>query len=91
MRNQSGDQTGRQPPLTQRIRDYPYRKRRVLRLLREAWQQIERQYFSIDVCWFFLESLPLEEVKRYLKIRQTGLQATLEHVRTHRNEQLSPA
>ena len=59
------------------------------RLLREAWQQIERQYFSIDVCLFFLESLPLEEVKRYLKIRQTGLQATLEHVRTHRNEQLS--
>lgn len=59
------------------------------RLLREVWQQVERQYFSIDVCLFFLNTLPLEEVKRYLEIRQAGLQATLEHICTHRDEQLS--
>ena len=59
------------------------------RLLREAWQQVERQYFSIDICLFFLDSLPLEEVKRYLKMRQAGLQATLEHICAHRDEQLS--
>ena len=59
------------------------------RLLREAWQQVERQYFSIDVCLFYLNSLPLKEVKNYLKMRQAGLQATLEHIYTHREEQLS--
>jgi len=59
------------------------------RLLREAWQQVERQYFSIDICLFFLDSLPLEEVKRYLQMRQAGLQATHEHIYTHRDEQLS--
>jgi len=59
------------------------------RLLREAWQQVERQYFSIDICLFFLDSLPLEEVKRYLQMRQASLQATLEHIYTHRDEQLS--
>jgi DNA-binding PadR family transcriptional regulator len=59
------------------------------RLLREAWQQVERQYFTIDICLFFLESLPRDEVKRYLKIRKSGLQATIDHVLTHRDEQLS--
>lgn len=60
-----------------------------LRLLRESWQQVERQYFSIDVCLFFLENLPGDEVKRYLRTRQAGLRATLEHLQSHREEQLA--
>lgn len=60
-----------------------------LRLLREGWQQVEQQFFSIDVYMFFLESLPLQEVKNYLRIRQKVLQDTLNHIQHHRDEQLS--
>lgn len=60
-----------------------------IRLLREGWQTIERQYFSMDVYIFFLESLPLEEVKSYLRLQQAGLQAALDYIRTHRDAQLS--
>lgn len=60
-----------------------------LRLLREGWQQIERQYFALDICLFFLESLPLDEVKAYLEKRQATLQMTLGYLETHRAEQLS--
>jgi DNA-binding PadR family transcriptional regulator len=60
-----------------------------LRLLREGWQQIEQEYFSLDICLFFLESLPLEEVKKYLNIRQKALKDALQHIQSHRVEQLS--
>lgn len=60
-----------------------------LRLLREEWRQVERQYFSIDICLFFLEMLPIEEVKNYLKVRQSALHNALEYLRSHRNEQLA--
>jgi len=60
-----------------------------LRLLRESWQQVERQYFSVDVCLFFIDKLPPNEVAAYLRGRQAGLQATLEHLRHHREEQLA--
>ncbi len=60
-----------------------------LRLLREEWRQLERQYFSIDVCLFFLDTLPVEEVKKYLKIRQAALQNALEYLQSHREEQLA--
>jgi len=60
-----------------------------LRLLRESWQQVERQYFSVDICLFFMNTLPLEEVKNYLRTRQRVLQATIEHIQSHRGEQMS--
>jgi len=60
-----------------------------LRLLRVEWRQIERQYFSIDLCLFFLEKLPIEEVTNYLKIRQAVLQKALEYLQSHREEQLT--
>ncbi|MFZ6031165.1 MAG: PadR family transcriptional regulator [Chloroflexota bacterium] len=60
-----------------------------LRLLRQSWQQVERQYFTLDICLFFLESLPLDEVKKYLRNQQAALQATREHIRHHRAEQLA--
>jgi len=57
-------------------------------LLRQEWQNVERQYFSIDICLFFLENLPLEEVTRYLKTRKIALQTALEHIQNHQSEQL---
>lgn len=60
-----------------------------LNLLRQGWQTIERQYFDMDICLFFLNDLPLEEVIGHLRKRQAILQETLNHIQAHRLEQLS--
>jgi DNA-binding PadR family transcriptional regulator len=60
-----------------------------VRLLRESWQQVEQQYFSIDICLFFMQSLPINEIKKYLQIRQSSLQAAGEHIQAHRNQQMA--
>jgi DNA-binding PadR family transcriptional regulator len=60
-----------------------------LRLLREGWQQFEREYFPLDVCLFFLGSLPPDEVITYLQSRKKALQGALEYVQSHRAEQLA--
>ena len=38
-----------------------------LRLLREVWNEPERQYFAIDVGLAFMNALPAEEIKGYLQ------------------------
>lgn len=60
-----------------------------LRLLREGWQQIEQTYYDLDICLFFLNALPLEEIKQYLRVRQASLQEALKHIQSHREEQLA--
>jgi len=60
-----------------------------LYLLRAGWQQFERDYFPLDVCLFFLDSLPLEEVIAYLQSRKNALKSALEYVQSHRAEQLA--
>jgi DNA-binding PadR family transcriptional regulator len=60
-----------------------------LKLLRGSWQEVERQYFTLDVCLFFLESLPREEVINFLRRRQAVLQAALGQIEDHRDEQLA--
>jgi DNA-binding PadR family transcriptional regulator len=59
-----------------------------LRLLRESWQAFEQQYFDLDVCLLFLSDLPIKEVIGYLRKRQVILKEILEHLKTHRAEQL---
>ncbi|HVP22039.1 MAG TPA: PadR family transcriptional regulator [Anaerolineaceae bacterium] len=59
------------------------------RLLRESWQTFEREYYPLDICLFFLDSLPLAEVAAYLKQRKAALQAALDYVQDHRAEQLA--
>jgi DNA-binding PadR family transcriptional regulator len=60
-----------------------------LRLLREVWREMERHYYAVDVGLAFMEALPLEEVKGYLQARVATLEAILEHLRTHQEEQLA--
>jgi DNA-binding PadR family transcriptional regulator len=60
-----------------------------LRLLRASWQQFEREYFPLDICLFFLDSLPLEEVRNYLQARRSALQTALAYVQEHRAGQLA--
>ncbi|MBN2257921.1 MAG: PadR family transcriptional regulator [Anaerolineaceae bacterium] len=59
-----------------------------LHLLRVGWKQVEQQYFPLDICLFFMDSLPLEEVKEYLRIRKGSLQETVGYIQSHCDEQL---
>ena len=60
-----------------------------MRLLREGWQDVERQYFELDICLFFMRYLPLDEAKDYLRRRQIILEHSLSEVQNHRDEQLA--
>lgn len=60
-----------------------------MRLLREGWQDVERQYYSLDVYLFFLDALPPEEILAFLRARQSVLKETLRHVESHRDEEMT--
>jgi hypothetical protein len=60
-----------------------------LRLLRESWQQMERQFFALDICLFFQESLPLVEIKAFLQQRVAQLEGTLTYLNAHQQEALA--
>ena len=60
-----------------------------LRLLRAVWGKVERHYFAFDVGLFFMEALPVGEVKGYLRERAARLEAVVEHLVAHRAEQLA--
>ncbi len=62
-----------------------------MRLLRATWVDVERAYFSLDICLFFFRALPLEDVKGYLQGRVAAMHATLEYLHQHRTEQLAKA
>jgi DNA-binding PadR family transcriptional regulator len=59
------------------------------RLLREGWQNFEQQHFELDLCLLFLKDLPAQEVIGYLRRRQGILREVLEHLKSHRAEQLA--
>jgi DNA-binding PadR family transcriptional regulator len=60
-----------------------------VRLLRGTWREPERNYYAIDIGLFFMEALPLEEVKGYLQGRIAALEEILQHISDHRGEQLA--
>jgi DNA-binding PadR family transcriptional regulator len=60
-----------------------------LRLLREVWSEVERQYFAFDIGLTFMKALDVEEVKRYLRQRLGQLEAILEHLQVHQAEQMA--
>jgi DNA-binding PadR family transcriptional regulator len=60
-----------------------------LRLLREVWSEVERQYFTFDIGLTFMKALDVEEVKRYLRQRLGQLEAILEHLQVHQAEQMA--
>lgn len=60
-----------------------------LRLLRQVWRDVERQYFSFDIALSFIDALPIAEATGYLRQRVTQLGAILQHLDVHQQEQLS--
>jgi DNA-binding PadR family transcriptional regulator len=60
-----------------------------LRLLRAVWREPERHYYAIDLGLAFMEALPLQEIKEYLRQRVAALEKTVDHVEEHQTEQLA--
>jgi DNA-binding PadR family transcriptional regulator len=60
-----------------------------LRLLRESWQNIERQFFDVDICLFFLNRLPTAEVNKYLRARLAQLEGSLNYLKLHEKTEMS--
>jgi DNA-binding PadR family transcriptional regulator len=60
-----------------------------LRLLHEVWSDVERHYYAIDVGLAFMEALPIEEVKGYLRGRIAQLEGIVQHITEHRSEQMA--
>ncbi len=67
----------------------PAGRQEFLRLLRESWGNVEKQYFSLDICLFFKDALPTEEIVSYLRDRQAILRGALEHIASHRDEEMA--
>jgi DNA-binding PadR family transcriptional regulator len=59
-----------------------------LRLLRQTWDELERQHFGLDVGIYFMDALPQEEIKNYLHKRIKILEKILRHVDEHQAESL---
>jgi DNA-binding PadR family transcriptional regulator len=60
-----------------------------MRLLREVWDDVERQYFTFDIGLSFMSALPIEEVKGYLRKRVTHLEHILQYLEAHQAEELA--
>jgi len=60
-----------------------------MRLLREAWDNVERQTFDFDIGLSFMSALPVDEVKEYLRKRVMHLEHTLQYLEAHQAEELA--
>ncbi|MGB8213447.1 MAG: PadR family transcriptional regulator [Anaerolineales bacterium] len=60
-----------------------------LRLLREVWSGVEREYFAIDVGLAFMNALPPEEIQGYLRQRVAQLEGILQFLGSHEQEQMT--
>jgi DNA-binding PadR family transcriptional regulator len=60
-----------------------------LRLLREVWGGLEREYFAIDIGLAFMNALPQDEIKGYLHKRLAQLGGILHYLGSHEQEQMT--
>ena len=60
-----------------------------LQLLRKAWSVPERQFFALDIGLAFINALPVNEIKSYLHQQVSQLEADLQYLNTHQQEQMS--
>ncbi len=81
------EQEGRRPSrMVYRITDTG--RDEFMRLLREVWDNVERQTFSFDIGLSLMSALPIEEVKGFLKKRVTQLEHILNFLDSHQAEEL---
>lgn len=60
-----------------------------MRLLREIWGDLERQYFAFDIGLFFMDALPRNEATDFLRQRVGHLEQILGHLEAHRDDQMA--
>lgn len=65
----------------------PRGREEYLRLLRGMWREEKRTLYPMDIAVFFMDSLPREEVLRYIGARAAACEMALIHVNSHQAEQ----
>jgi DNA-binding PadR family transcriptional regulator len=60
-----------------------------LRLLRSTWNDLERQYFTLDLGIAFMDALPQSEIEGYVQNRIHLLKEVLQYLDFHQSDQLS--
>jgi DNA-binding PadR family transcriptional regulator len=60
-----------------------------VRLLREVWDNVERQTFDFDIGLSFMRALPIEEVTGCLRKRVTHMEHILQYLEAHQAEELA--
>jgi DNA-binding PadR family transcriptional regulator len=64
-------------------------RKEFMHLLREVWDNVERQTFDFDIGLSFMSALPIDEVKGYLRKRVTHLEHILQYLEAHQAEELA--
>jgi DNA-binding PadR family transcriptional regulator len=82
------EQEGSRPSRTV-YRITPAGREEFLRLLREMWDGVERQYFRFDIALSFMEALPAEEIEGYLRNRVKHLEHAIQFLGGHEEEELA--
>jgi DNA-binding PadR family transcriptional regulator len=59
------------------------------RLLRQSWQNMDRQYFDLDISLFFMDHLSRDEIQQYLHQRRIEMEHILNHLEEHEAQQMS--
>jgi DNA-binding PadR family transcriptional regulator len=62
-----------------------------LSLVQGIWQKFEREYYSLDIAIAFSPSLPVKELRDYIEARIRIQENALQHVQSHKSEQLARA
>ena len=82
------EQEGSRPSRTV-YRITPAGREEFLRLLRETWDGVERQYYGFDIALSFMEALPAEEIVGYLRNRIEHLEHAIQFLGGHEEEELA--
>jgi DNA-binding PadR family transcriptional regulator len=64
-------------------------KNEFISLLREIWQKIDKEYYSLDIAIAFSKVLSKDEIKKYIKDRIISYEENLKYLNKHKLEQLS--
>jgi DNA-binding PadR family transcriptional regulator len=56
-------------------------------LLRQLWMERRQTLYPLDIAMFFIDSLPKEDVQRYILRRIEGCETALQHLTAHETEQ----
>jgi DNA-binding PadR family transcriptional regulator len=63
-------------------------KKEFMSLLRRLWTETEEKHFSFDLALFFITALPMDEVKKYIKIKINNIERKYHFLKIHKEQHM---